>query len=74
MSDTKGFNRHFAGLLKDYATMTITEFLKIDKNNLTVEESIAYYYVSESSINTKTADKVIELIKWYESDSQWFVN
>ena len=73
MSDTSRFDRHFAGLLKEYSKMSANDFEKIDKDGLTMEELMAYNYVSESRTNTKTADKVIQLIKWYEANSQWFI-
>ena len=53
----------FAGYLKEYSRMNVADFESIDKNGLTMLQMIAYNYVLESKSDTKTADKIMSIIK-----------
>lgn len=43
--------------------MNVADFESIDKNGLTMLQTIAYNYVLESKSSTRTADKVMSIIK-----------
>lgn len=53
----------FVGYLKECSRINVADFESIDKNGLTMLQMIAYNYALESKSDTKTADKIMSIIK-----------
>jgi len=67
MSRKIPYEESFARSLREYVNLSTVEFDAIDTENLTMTQAIAYNYVLESKTNTKTADKILEIIHNYET-------
>lgn len=61
------YEESFARSLREYVNLSTAEFDAIDTKSLSMTQAIAYNYVLESKTNTKTADKILEIIHNYET-------
>lgn len=59
--------------LKYFAIMKEPELEKYDLDSFTMIQKMAYNFVMKSKTDTKVAEKVIDLIHWYEVDAKWFL-
>lgn len=59
--------------MKQFSFMKETDFDLLDTSEFTVIQRMAYNYVEQSKTYTKIADKVMNLIQWYDVDLKWGV-
>lgn len=59
--------------MKQFSFMKETDFDLLDTSEFTVIQRMAYNYVEQSKTDTKIADKVMNLIQWYDVDLKWGV-
>ena len=66
--------KELAYWMKQFSSMKEADFNDLDMSDFTMVQRMAYNYIEQSKTDTKIAEKVINLIQWYEVDSKWSIN
>lgn len=66
-SNDKQMKSEMAYWTKCFALMKEADFDNLDTSNFTVIQRIAFNYVEQSKTDTKTAEKIIKLVQWYDT-------
>lgn len=67
VNDNIRMKREMTRWIKQFAFMKDTDFDDLDMTNFIVIQKIAYNYVEKSKLETKTAEKIIEIVHWYDT-------
>ena len=66
-NDNKKMKSEIARWIKQFAFMKDEDFNNLDTSTFTVIQKVAYNYVEKSKTETKIAEKIIDIVHWYDT-------